>query len=167
MQRKTRRIIAAVGVIVLLTAVGAAFTASLGGVLDGKNANIGFGSETVTGAPATAVNYQLDSNGQYIDAVVVTLTGNFVGSTYKGSLMISPTSVEQTGACTPATPYVAPSTIVTCDFTNSTGAGGTATGGGTAISGVPVDTVNGFDLSLTGNNDPGTTQQVGGGTAIP
>ena len=59
MQRKTRRIIAAVAVIALLAAGGAAFTNSIPG-LDGNNANIGFGSETVTGATATDVNYALE-----------------------------------------------------------------------------------------------------------
>ncbi len=76
MQRNTRRIIAAVAVIALLAAGGAAFTASITG-LDGNNANIGFGSETVTGAIATAVNYQLDTAGQNIDSVAVTLTGDY------------------------------------------------------------------------------------------
>ncbi len=76
MQRNTRRIIAAIAVIALLAAGGAAFTNQLSG-LDGNNANIGFGSETVTGAAATNVNYALSADGQYVDEVAVTLTGDY------------------------------------------------------------------------------------------
>jgi hypothetical protein len=165
MQRSTKRIVAAVAVIALLAAGGAAFTASIQG-LDGQNANIGFGSETVTGATATGVNYALDSNGQYVDQVVVTLTGDFTsGYSFKGSLMDPSGAVEQTGVCTPGTPYTSPSTTLTCDFTRWTGsAGGTATGGGASTTGVPVDTVNGFDLSVTGttSDSSGTGSNLNG-----
>ena len=125
MQRKTRRIIAAVAVIALLAAGGAAFTASIGG-LNGDNANIGFGSETVTGATATGVNYALSTDGQYVDQVAVTLTGDYSttdnpGYVFKGSLTDGSGTdgagaVVQTGTCTPDTTYTAPSTTVTCDF---------------------------------------------------
>jgi hypothetical protein len=160
MQRKTRRMIAAVAVVALLAAGGAAFTASIGG-LDGTTTNIGFGSETVTGATATAVNYTLDSNGQYVDTVTVTLTGDYhTGYSFKGSLMSDTTGdVEQTGVCTPA--YSSPSTTLTCDFTTWSGAaGGTATGGGLPNTGVPVDTVQGFDLSVTGDNGSNNTTET-------
>ena len=163
MQRKTRRMIAAVAVIALLAAGGAAFTAAIGG-LDGNTTTAGFGSETVTGATATAVDYTLDSNGQYVDTVTVTLNADYhTGYSFKASLMSNTTgTVEQTSApCTPV--YSSPSTTLTCDFTAWTGsAGGTATGGGAANTGVPVDTVQGFDLSVTGNNGgDGTSETLG------
>jgi hypothetical protein len=163
MQRKTRRIIAAVAVIALLAAGGAAFTASIQG-LDGNTTSAGFGSETVTGATATGVNYTLDSNGQYIDTVTVTLTGDFhTGYSFKASLMSDTAgTVEQTSApCAPV--YSSPNTTLTCDFTTWSGsAGGTATGSGAANTGVPVDTVQGFDLSVTGNNgSDGTSETLG------
>ena len=87
MQRNTRRIIAAVAVIALLAAGGAAFTNQRSG-LDGNNANIGFGSETVTGAAATNVNYALSSDGQFVDEVAVTLTGDgsHTGYTFTGAV---------------------------------------------------------------------------------
>jgi hypothetical protein len=161
MQRKTRRMIAAVAVIALLAAGGAAFTASIGG-LDGSTTNIGFGSETVTGATATGVNYTLDSNGQYVDTVTVTLSGDFhTGYSFKASLMSDTTGdVEQTSApCAPV--YSSPNTTLTCDFTAWSGsAGGTATGGGLANTGVPVDTVQGFDLSVTGDNGSNNTTET-------
>ncbi len=146
MQRKTRRIIAAVAVIALLAAGGAAFTASIQG-LDGNNANIGFGSETVTGATATAVNYTLDTAGQNIESVAVTLTGDFSAAdntttpySFLGNL------TDGTGAAGSGTPVgtstcvagseSAGSTVVTC----------------TPTSPVAVNTVNGFQLSVTGGD---------------
>jgi hypothetical protein len=169
MQRNTRRIIAAVAVIALLAAGGAAFTAAIGG-LDGSTTAIGFGSETVAGATATGVHYTLDSNGQYVDTVTVTLAGGSgdidysTGYSFKGSLM-SDTSgtVEQTGVCAPGSyDAVNNDTVVTCDFTGFTSAGGTAAGSGLANTGTPVDAVQGFDLSVTGaNGGNNTTETLG------
>ncbi len=169
MQRNTRRIIAAVAVIALLAAGGAAFTAAIGG-LDGSTTAIGFGSETVAGATASAVNYTLDSNGQYVDTVKVTLaggTGNTdysTGYTFKGSLMSDGSgTVEQTGVCSAGSyDAVNNDTVVTCDFTGFTSNGGTAAGGGGTSTGTPVDLVQGFDLSVTGaNGSNNTTETLG------
>jgi hypothetical protein len=179
MQRKTRRIIVAVALIALLAAGGAAFTDGLGGVLDGQNANIGYGSETITGAPATAVNYTLDANGQYIEDVDVTLTGDFttagyhfVGSltgtgayngdssdtnTYNGTGLNAgdnPTNITQfPGVCTPNGAYDQTNndTDIQCVFT-----------GVNSGAGVYVDTATGFQLSVTGKNDSGTTETFHG-----
>src|ERR1700761_3782327 len=85
MQRNTKRVIAAVAVIALLAAGGAAFTSQITG-LDGQNAAIGYGAETVNGATATDVKYQLSPDGQYIDQVVVTLTGDQTASTFTAAL---------------------------------------------------------------------------------
>jgi len=163
MQRKTRRIIAAVAVIALLAAGGAAFTASITG-LNGGNANIGFGSETVTGAAATGVNYSLSADGQYVDNVAVTLTGDFTtGYTFNGRLTGAAGALEQIGTCTPATPYSAPSTTLNCDFTGSTGSGSgyQAAGGGAANTGVAVTSVTGFELSVTDNGTNGSGNSEG------
>ncbi len=167
MQRNTRRIIAAVAVIALLAAGGAAFTAAIGG-LDGNTTTAGFGSETVAGAAATGVNYTLDSNGQYVDSVNVTLTGDystadFPGYSFKASLMTASGSVEATGVCTPDATYTAPSTTLACSFEGFSGtAGSTVSGTGAATTGVPVDLSSGFDLSVTGNNGgDGTSETLG------
>ena len=165
MQRNTRRIIAAVAVIALLAAGGAAFTASITG-LDGNNANIGFGSETVTGANASAVNYALSSDGQFVDEVKVTLTGDFSsGYTFTGSVTDgggnngAGGTIVKTGTCTAGsyTPGTPGSTDVTCEFETTPG---------TATSGVLADTVNGFELSVAGSNSPGTSETLGAGGAI-
>jgi hypothetical protein len=162
MQRKTRRIIAAVAVIALLAAGGAAFTASIQG-LDGNNANIGFGSETVTGATASAINYALSSDGQFVDEVKVTLTGDFhTGYTFTGSVTDGSGNngaggtIVQTGTCT-AGAFASGSTDVTCEFESSPG---------TETTGVLADTVNGFELSVVGNNSSGTSETLGGGSQI-
>lgn len=162
MQRNTRRIIAAVAVIALLAAGGAAFTASITG-LDGNNANIGFGSETVTGAAATGVNYALSTDGQFVDEVTVTLTGDYhTGYTFTGSVTDGAGhngaggAVVQSGTCT-AGAYSAPSTTVTCEFESTPG---------TETTGVLADSVNGFELSVAGNNSSGTSETLGGGSAI-
>jgi hypothetical protein len=166
MQRKTRRIIAAVAVIALLAAGGAAFTASIQG-LDGNNANIGFGAETVTGATANTVSYSLSADGQYVDQVAVDLSGDYhTGYTFNGRLTGASGALEQIGVCTAGsynsgTPGDTP---MTCDFTGSTGSGGgyQAAGGGAAGTGVAVDTVQGFELSVTGNNSSGTSSNFNG-----
>lgn len=169
MQRNTRRMIAAIAVIALLAAGGAAFTAAIAG-LDGNTTTAGFGTETVAGATASAVNYTLDSNGQYVDTVKVTLAGGSgdidysTGYSFKGSLMSNTTgTVEQTGVCTVGAYDSGTNTnLVTCDFTGFTSAGGTAAGGGAANTGTPVDAVQGFDLSVTGGNGgDGTSETVG------
>lgn len=162
MQRKTRRIIAAVAVIALLAAGGAAFTASIQG-LDGNNANIGFGSETVTGAASTAVNYALSSDGQFVDEVAVTLTGDYhTGYTFTGSVTNGAGhygaggAVVQAGTCIPGS-FTSGSTVVTCEFESTPG---------TATTGVLADSVNGFELSVAGNNSSGTSETLGGGSTI-
>lgn len=162
MQRKTRRIIAAVAVIALLAAGGAAFTASIQG-LDGNNANIGFGSESVTGATASAVNYALSSDGQFVDEVKVTLTGDFSsGYTFTGSVTDGAGNngaggaIVDTGTCTPGS-FASGSTDVTCEFESTPG---------TATTGVLADTVNGFELSVVGNNSSGTSETLGAGSKI-
>ena len=163
MQRNTRRIIAAIAVIALLAAGGAAFTASIGGVLDGQNANIGFGSETVTGATASAVNYALSSDGQFVDEVAVTLTGDYhTGYTFTGNVTDGAGNngaggaVVAAGTCTPGS-FASGNTVITCEFESTPG---------TATTGVLADTVNGFELSVTGKNSSGTTETLGGGSAI-
>jgi hypothetical protein len=167
MQRNTRRIIAAVAVIALLAAGGAAFTASITG-LDGNNANIGFGSETVTGATANSVNYALSTDGQFVDEVQVNLSGDFhTGYTFTGAVTDGAGNngaggaVVQSGTCTAgAYTGAAPAsnqTPVTCEFESTPG---------TETTGVLADTVNGFELSVAGNNSSGTSETLGGGSAI-
>jgi hypothetical protein len=162
MQRNTRRIIAAIAVIALLAAGGAAFTNQLSG-LDGNNANIGFGSETVTGAAATNVNYALSTDGQFVDEVAVTLTGDYSsGYTFTGSVTDGTGNngaggtIVQSGTCT-AGSFSTPSTVVTCEFESTPG---------TATTGVLADTANGFELSVVGKNSSGTTETLGSGSQI-
>ncbi len=167
MQRNTRRIIAAVAVIALLAAGGAAFTAAIGG-LDGQTTTAGFGSETVAGATATNVGYTLDSNGQYVDSVAVTLSGGTgdidysTGYSFKASLMSATAGTpEQTGVCTAGAYDSGTNTnILTCSFLGSGAPGGTATGSGPADTGTPVDLTDGFDLSVTGGNGTGDTSET-------
>jgi hypothetical protein len=157
-QRNTKRLIVAIAVIALLAAGGAAFTASIGGALDGQNANIGVGSETVKGAQATAVNYVLSSNGQFVDQVSVTLTGDYSSNyTFVGNLTDGAGNkgaggaVVAAGVCTPGS-FTSGSTVVTCDFTAGNG----------PTHGTLVDTANGFELSVTGNDSTGTSSNFNG-----
>lgn len=165
MQRNTRRIIAAVAVIALLAAGGAAFTNQLTG-LDGNNANIGFGSETVTGATASNVNYALSADGQYVDEVAVTLSGDYsTGYTFTGAVTDGTGNngaggtIVQSGTCTAGSHSGGSpgSTVVTCEFESTPG---------TATTGVFADTVDGFELSVVGNNSSGTSETLGGGSQI-
>lgn len=215
MQRKTRRIIVAVAVIALLAAGGAAFTTTINGALDGQNANIGFGSETITGATAQSVNYQLDSNGQYINEVAVVLVGDFSQSgatdpwSFTGSLtdnqgapmqwdgtnwvpLTNPggsgkaiasgqyaynDGTHNHGNCT-AGAWVPDSsdttnpkkgtTPVACNFLKAHSPWDNTLG----TQGVPVNQVEGFQLSVTGhnstdNNGNGGSETLGGSSPNP
>jgi hypothetical protein len=133
MQRKTKRIVAAVAVIALLAAGGAAFTNSIGGVPSSTIA--GFSKSTITGATATNLHYVLSTDGQYVDSVTVTLdgdrrTGNNINAGFNNTLV----------ACTPNATLNGSDTDVTCDFESSPG---------DATSGVPVHTATEFDMSVT------------------
>jgi hypothetical protein len=215
MQRKTRRVIVAIAVIALLAAGGAAFTTTIGGALDGQNANIGFGSETITGATAKAVNYQLDSNGQYINDVDVVLVGDFsqTGATdpwsftgsltdnlgaplqWNGTNWVALTNPGGSGKAIASGQY--PYNDGTNNHGNCTAGSWTADGtdptnhskgttsvacnflkahapwdDGTGLQGVPVNQVEGFQFSVTGNNSTdghgnGGSQTLGGSSPNP
>ena len=157
MQRKTRRIIAAVAVIALLAAGGAAFTDSIAG-LDGGTVTAGYGSETVAGATANTVNYKLSTDGQYMDQVVVDLQGDQSASTFVANLTGASGTVLKTGVCTAGsyTTGTPGDTSVSCDFTTG--------GNGAADTGVTVDTVQGFELSVTnkGSDTSGSSETYNG-----
>src|SRR5581483_4688782 len=125
MQRKTRRILAAVAVIALLAAGGAAFTNSIAS-FGSNNDQIGYASDTIHGATATNLQYELSPDNSQIDQVLVTLSGDYsagAGNTatpsngsdnYVGMFNNDHTN-EVT--CTPGT-YDGTNhvTVVTCDF---------------------------------------------------
>jgi hypothetical protein len=135
----------AIAVIGVLAAGGAAFTAAIGGVPASTTA--GFAKETINGATATNVAYALSQDGQYVDQVTVTLTGDYhTGYYLKGGLSaagVTATPID----CTPT--YSSPSTTAVCDFT--AGAGPTH--------GVPVTGADQFVLSVT--NSDGTIGYTG------
>ncbi len=143
MKRTNKRIIAAVAVIALLAAGGAAFTTQITG-LDGTSNHIGFGKETINGATATDVHYNLSTDGQYVDTVTVTLTGNYSsGYDIKGGFVPNAGDPATLIACTPGSyDNTNNDTVVTCDFTNG------GAGGGGQLTGTPVDVANAFDLSV-------------------
>lgn len=141
MQRNRKSILVAILAICALAAGGAAFTTQITG-LDGTSNKIGFGKETINGATATDVHYNLSSDGQYVDTVTVTLTGDYsTGYDIKGGLVPNAGDPATLIACTPGS-FTSGSTIVTCDFTNG------GAGGGTELTGTPVDVANAFDLSV-------------------
>jgi hypothetical protein len=154
MQRKTRRIITAVAVIALLAAGGAAFTDNLGAsgtLLNGGKATIGFGSESIHGAPATAVVYKLSADGQFVNKVKVTLTGDQSHDTFLANLTDSTNAIVKGDACTGTLPDTAISpgnTVVTCDFGST-----------------PVTSVTGFEMSVTNNADTAVTGDTAGSSS--
>ena len=120
MQRKTRRIIAAVAVIALLAAGGAAFTNSIAS-FGSNNDQIGYASDTIIGATANNLNYNLSPDNSKIDQVTVTLVGDYTtGSATNGSDtfvgMFNNTPGNKV-TCTPAGAVDGSgNTVVTCDF---------------------------------------------------
>lgn len=139
MQRKTKRILAAVGVIALLAAGGAAFTNSIAS-FGSNNDQIGYASDTIIGATATNLQYELSPNNTKIDQVLVTLQGDYTsGSATNGSdtfqgLFNNDASTKV--SCTPAgTVDGSGNTVVTCDFDpNHDQSGGEPTGSGNSFS---------------------------------
>jgi hypothetical protein len=138
MQRKTRRIIAAVAVIALLAAGGAAFTNSIGS-FGSTNDQIGYASDTINGATATNLQYELSPDNSQIDQVLVTLVGDYTPSnatngsdTYTGMFNNDPSTKV---TCSPASSTTSGNTVVTCDFDPSHNhSAGEPTGSGNSFS---------------------------------
>jgi hypothetical protein len=155
MQRKTKSIIAAVAVIALLAAGGAAFTNSIAS-FGSNNDQIGYASDTIIGATATNLQYQLSPNNTKIDQVLVTLQGDYTsGSATNGSdtfqgLFNNDASTKVT--CTPANAVDGSgNTVVTCNFDpNADQSGGEPTGSGNSFSLTVVSP--GAQSDLTNNN---------------
>ncbi len=148
MQRNTRRIIAAVAVIALLAAGGAAFTNSIGS-FGSNNDQIGYASDTIHGATATDLQYELSPDNSQIDQVLVTLQGDYsagVGNTATPSngsdafaAMFNNDPLTKV-ACTPGSYDSAQTdTVVTCDFDPS----------GSHTTGEPTGSGNSFSLTVT------------------
>lgn len=124
MQRRTRRILAAVAVIALLAAGGAAFTNSIAS-FGSNNDQIGYASDSIIGATANNLQYELSPDNSKIDQVLVTLVGDYTagaGNTATPSNgndsfvgMFNNTPGGKV-TCTPAATEVSGDTVVTCDF---------------------------------------------------
>jgi len=113
MRSKTSKIIGAVAIVAALVGSGAAFTAS-----NTVPASVaGYGSSTISGATATALNYTLAADGATITAAALTFTGNQTGRTVKAAF-----GTAALTACTVGTyDSVALTTPVTCSgYTQST-----------------------------------------------
>jgi hypothetical protein len=120
MQRKTRRILVAIGVIALLAAGGAAFT---NGIVSFGSANdqIGYASDTIINATATNLQYELSPDNSQIDQVLVTLQGDYTtasptngSDSFVGMFNNVPANKVN---CTPAGAVDGSgNTVVTCDF---------------------------------------------------
>lgn len=139
MQRKTKRIIAAVGVIALLAAGGAAFTASITNVPTSTTA--GFAQTQINGADATYVHYNYSSDNQYITSVDLQFdTPNLAAltaDTIKAGFGSSATNASLVTCGTPAADSTTPAdTDVNCAFSGS---------------GVSVSGANYFDVSVIGS----------------
>jgi hypothetical protein len=150
MQRKTRRIIAAVAVMALLAAGGAAFTNSIG-AFGTNNDQIGYSSDTIVGATATNLQYELSPDNSKIDQVLVTLQGDYTtGSATNGSdafvAMFNNTPANKVNCVPAGSVDGSGNTLLTCDFDPSHDqSAGIATGG--------ADT---FSLTVTSPGASGT-----------
>jgi hypothetical protein len=161
MQRKTRRILAAVGVIALLAAGGAAFTNSIAS-FGSNNDQIGYASDSIVGATANNLQYELSPDNSKIDQVLVTLVGDYtagVGNTATPSNgsdafvgMFNNTPGGKV-TCTPAGAVDGSgNTVVTCDFDPSHDqSAGEPTGSATSFS-LTVTSPGSGTGSLTNNS---------------
>jgi hypothetical protein len=150
MQRKTRRIIAAVAVIALLAAGGAAFTNSIA-TFGTNNDQIGYASDSIIGATATNLQYELSPDNSKIDQVLVTLQGDYTtSSATNGSdsfvAMFNNTPGNKVN-CTPAGAVDGSgNTVVTCDFDPSHD----------QSAGEPTGSAQTFSLTVTSPGAAGT-----------
>lgn len=79
MYSKSKKVIAGLAVVGAVAASGSAFTASN----TVPSSVAGYGSSTISGATATALNYTLSSDGSTINAANLTFTGDQTGRTVK------------------------------------------------------------------------------------
>lgn len=77
-RRNRRTLAAAVGVGALVLAGAAAFTNSLG--YSNANTTVAYGSENVSGATVTSIQYGLSSDGTTVNSVTFIATGDTHGS---------------------------------------------------------------------------------------
>lgn len=112
MRSKTSKIIAAVALIGAVAAGGSALTAS-----NSIPASVaGYGSSTISGATATALNYTLAGDGTTITGATLTFTGDKTGRTVKAAF-----GTDALTTCVVGTYDGTTSTPVTCSgFTQST-----------------------------------------------
>jgi len=111
--RKSIKVLGAVAVAGLVAASGSAFTAA-----NTVPASVaGYGTSTISGATATALNYTLAADGATITAAALTFTGNQTGKTIKAGF-----GTAALTACTVGThDTTANTTPVTCSgYTQST-----------------------------------------------
>jgi len=157
MQRKTRRIIAAVAAIALLAAGGAAFTTAVSAFPGNGTNTATFGGTSITGASAAGVSYTLSPDGQYVTSADVYFTTDRSANNVDAGFGTTATN-GQLIACT------APSTTVgtgryASDYDSHCDFAGSRTFGS---AGVPVTQANYFDASVTDK-----TGSVGGVTVNP
>jgi hypothetical protein len=84
MKRNKKRVIAAVAVIAALAAGGAAFTATISGTAIPSGAVAGFAQTKINGARATALQWQLSQDRQYVTTVTMTLGADGTNGTTAG-----------------------------------------------------------------------------------
>jgi hypothetical protein len=146
MQRRKKRIIAAVAVIAALAAGGAAFTANLGSNFPSTTV-AGFAQESITGATSSGVNYQLSSDNQYVTEADLYFTNDVTADTIKAGFGDTATDA----------------TLVSCGAATLLNSGAHS-GQYESVcsfsgSGVPVTTANYFDASVIKD---GSNQTVNG-----
>jgi len=118
LRRKMSRIVAGVAVVAAVAGGGAAFTAS-----NTVPASVaGYGSSTISGATATALNYTLSADGTTITDAALTFTGDQTGRTVKAGF-----GTAALTTCTVGTyDSVANKTPATCSgYTQSTASSST------------------------------------------
>ncbi len=150
MQRKTRRIIAAVAVIALLAAGGAAFTNSIAS-FGTANDQIGYSSDSIVGATATNLQYELSPDNSKIDQVLVTLQGDYTtGDATNGSdsfvAMFNNTPGNEVNCVPAGSTDGSGNTLLTCDFDPAHD----------QSAGIPTGTSDTFSLTVTSPGASGT-----------
>jgi len=118
LRHNMRRIVAGVAVVAAVGAGGGAFTAS-----NTVPASVaGYGSSSISGATATALNYTLSADGTTITSAALTFTGNQTGRTIKAGF-----GTDALTSCTVGSyDSVANTTPATCSgYTQSTSSSST------------------------------------------
>lgn len=116
MRRNRRTLAVAVGVGALVFTGAAAFTNSIG--FSNANTTVAYGSENVSGATVTSINYGLSADGTTVDTVTFIASGDTSGSAADVGFTTAG-GTQPTSTCATGTYTLGTGTTYVCDVSGA------------------------------------------------